>query len=849
VLTIEPDREERTISSPLVGRRDELAELAHRFDAAVAEQSCRVVTVVGEPGVGKSRLATEFESLLGDRARVLEGRCLPYGEGITYWPVREIVRTAVEIAPGDSREAARARIAAVLPEGADQDAVCKIVAAVAGHGEIAAHSDEIFWALRRFFEALAGDRPLVLVLDDIQWAEPTFLDLVEYVAGWSTDAPIVVLGLARTDLLDLRPSWAAQPWSETLRLERLTSAETERLVVNLAGGARVEDLAAAEIAKTTEGNPLFVEEMVRMLIEEGVADLRTIGVPATIQALLAARVDLLDAAERDVLQRAAVIGQIFSWRAVAELAAALGRGETGAILQRLVRKQLVAPHGSTPAGEDAFRFTHILVRDAVYQSIPKRSRAELHEQLATIIEAGSAEAEDLDEIVGHHLEQAHAYYAELGLAEERTEALGARAWRRLAVAGRRALRRGDAPAARNLLERAARLPAPDERARLELLLELGPALRQAGDLARAGDVLGQVRDEARALEDRPLELRAELESAYHRLYAEGGRAAELIATANSAIPVFARAGDELGLAKSWSLLAHGHFLACRFADMESALESAIEHARRAGDESELGVLESSLALALVAGPRSVEHALARCRAILERTEGSRSLHALVRMVVAFLVALDGELEEGRRLAAEAHAVLHDLGQEFSSAALRSYSGGIELLAGDPVAAERELRAAYELLSAMGERGNLSTVTAYLAQALAEQGLGEEAIGFSELSEEVGSPDDRLSLVIARAARADVRARGGDLEEAERLARQAMGLADETDSLELQAEARLGLARVRVAASQSAAAAEAAREALARYESKGHRPGAEKARELISSLDPERPPPLEAPVSP
>ena len=366
---------------------------------------------------------------------MLEGRCLPYGNGITYWPLVEVVRDVDLDA-----------VLGGVPDGATAHE--RILEAV-GRAEPRSRSDELYWAIRRLLETLARERPVVLVLDDIQWAEPAFLDLVEYLAGWSRDAPILVCCMARPDLAELRPAWAGT----TIQLTPLPREHARTLLENLSGPLDPE--AADAVGRATGGNPLFLEEMLRMLIEDGVLVERggrlepieavdSLRVPATVQAVLAARLDRLGENELAVLQRASVIGQVFWWGAVADLTPPDEVGDVAGRLQALVRKGLIKPDARTFAGEDGFRFGHILIRDAAYDSMPKRLRAELHERFAGWAEDHAGEGAELDEIIGHHLEQAYGFRVELGARGEEEDRLAGRAADRLLRAGRRALAVGRA---------------------------------------------------------------------------------------------------------------------------------------------------------------------------------------------------------------------------------------------------------------------------------------------------------------------------------------------------------------------------------------------------------------------
>ena len=505
------------MSPAFVGRAREFEALRDAFETSLREDCCVLLTVLGAAGVGKSRLANEFADGLGQEARVVRGHCLPYGDGITFWPVAELVKDACGITTEDSREVARAKIQRAVI-GSDQEGlIAERVAAIVGFAESPGGMQETFWAIRRFLECLQAERPLVVLFDDIQWAEPTFLDFVEYLAGWSRDARILAMCLARPDLLDMRPSWTgALAAARTLELLPLSEDESGELIANLLGASPLDAADAARIVEAAEGNPLFVEEMLRMLEDDGwlarqddgwrvVGDLSHMAVPATIQALLAARLDRLSGGEKAVLGTASVIGKEFWWGAVAELMPEDVVPRVGSHLQTLIRKGLITPERSTIAGEDAFRFHHTLVLEAAYRGVPKERRADLHESFAAWIETRSGDRlVENEELVGYHLEQAHRYRLELAAPDEGVRALGVRASERLTAAGKRALAGGDMAAAANLLERAAALRDPADPLRLALLPELGEALTATGDFVRADRVLDEALRGAEAVGDRGL---------------------------------------------------------------------------------------------------------------------------------------------------------------------------------------------------------------------------------------------------------------------------------------------------------------------------------------------------------
>ncbi|MGZ5318621.1 MAG: ATP-binding protein, partial [Actinomycetota bacterium] len=449
----------RHSGSPMVGRERQLAQLRQAYEAAIEDGGCQLFTLLGSAGVGKSRLVEELISGLGDRATVLMGRCLPYGEGITYYPVVEAIKQAAGLADFDLPDVVEARVCAILEGDEHQATVCRHVSQLMGVAEATA-GEETFWAIRRFFEASARERPLVLIFDDVHWGEPTFLDLVEHIADWSRGSPILLLCMARSDLLEVRPAWAGgKSNAATVSLEPLTEEHAWALVTNLLGVTDLPTELAEAIVEKSEGNPLFVEETLAMLIDDGLVvregdrsrltgDLSAVMVPPSIQALLAARLDRLSPQERAVLEAAAVVGKDFFAGAVRSLVPEDARQRVPSDLMALVRKELIRAERTTLPGEDAFRFRHLLIRDSAYGSIAKSQRAELHERVADWLEQVAGEAViEQEEIVGYHLEQAYAYRTQLAPADERTDAIGRRAAARLASAGLRASARGDFPAA------------------------------------------------------------------------------------------------------------------------------------------------------------------------------------------------------------------------------------------------------------------------------------------------------------------------------------------------------------------------------------------------------------------
>jgi class 3 adenylate cyclase/tetratricopeptide (TPR) repeat protein len=757
LIGVQPDQPAvaRRLDTPLVGRRDELDQLRAAFDQTVAERRCRLVAVLGPAGIGKSRLAREFLIDVRERAAIRIGRCPPYGDGITFWPVADIL-------PDETFEGT---------------------------------TDDIFLRVRHELEALARQQPLVVGFDDVHWGEPNFLNLLEYLAGWISDAPVLVLCLARPELLERR----TLPHAESIALEPLSEEDAEELLDVL--GAPVE--ARKRIAEAAEGNPLFVEQMAAMAVDAG----GDVAVPASIRALLAARLDRLTPEERAIIERASIIGREFPLQAVA----AISDGAVAGALMSLVRKELLRP----ATFEDGFVFRNALIREAAYEALPKALRAELHERHGRwLAERGGA-----DVVIGFHLEQAFRTRAQLGPADA---ALAHEAGGILADAGERADRRNDMPAAVTLITRALDLLAEDSPQRAQMLAALGSALLRAGRLEESTVALEQAIANARDTGDRRSELRAVVERQQVRSFIEpAGVVEEIARVAADVIPALEEIGDDFGLAKAWRLLSDAQLFASRWQGRAEALERAIEHARRVPEaNAEASTYVGLLAEALHFGPTPAEEAIARCEGFLAEAGDDLALRASVSAPLGALLAMRGRFDEARAAYSESVELNERLGLSMRRVVFSVSGAEIELLAGNAAGAERELRFADEQLRRMGESSNRAVVCALLAGALLAQGY-EEADDVARAAQVLAEPEDVAAQVFQRAARARVLLRGGNLAEAERLAREAVVLAEPIDFLALQADTAEALAAVLHAAEQTSEADVFLAQARALHERKGN----------------------------
>jgi class 3 adenylate cyclase/tetratricopeptide (TPR) repeat protein len=808
----------RRLHAPIVGRDDELKLLQHAFERAVEESRCVLFTVIGPAGIGKSRLAMELLSWVDGRAVTSVGRCLSYGEGITFWPLAEALR-------GLGGEPS---LRDALSDDDERDTVLELLRGVSQPSE-AGSSEQVFWAVRRSFAAVARRRPLVVCFEDVHWAEPTMLDLIEYVVGWIRDVPILVVALARPELVEDRPRWIApQPGYEALTLGPLARPATESLLADLSADAPLSAEVRERIAAAAEGNPLFVEQISAMAAEDG----GKLTIPPSIQALLTERLDRLSADEREVIERASVVGRDFPIAAVAGLIPSEQRARLAPQLFALVRKGFVRPDPSPSAGEDRFSFQHALVRDAAYNAMPKELRAELHERLAGWMD-NSGPGRELDELLGYHLEQAYRYRHDVGLFDEHTKRLRLRASELLAIGGTRAFGRNDVHAALNLLERAVAL-RPENDPAVGLRLDLAHALMMSGQLTAAGEVTAGTEVRAAASGDEVGALRARLLGARIAAHVEGGGtgsegpSADMLAVAEEARPVFARVGDELALAEAWVATAYALLIRCHMAAMLEAVEHTLEHARRAGSTRWDGELPAWQGTAMFYGPTPVDEAL-------RWYEEQQAQHPIALTQQAMLEAMRGNFDRARTLVGSADAIAEEFGPKLYLAASGMALWEVETLAGDPSAAERAVRPSCELLEELGEVGYRFVAVSQLAASLCVLGRLDEAEELTRAAETFAPTDDIASQMLWRQVRAQVLARRGERAEAERIAREAVALAGETDMLNWHGNALADLAEVYALAGRAGESRTQLEQALAFYERKGNVVAGARVRRRLAEL--------------
>ncbi len=837
----------RRFDAPMVDREREQALLREAFKRAVAELRCQLVTIAGAAGVGKSRLVDEFLRWTGEGATALRGRCLPYGEGITFSPVMEIVGEAAGLSKADPPEVVRRKIAALL-DGVDQGALAaERVAQALGLSGGAAPPDEVLWAIRILLETLARSRPLVVEMDDVQWAEPTLLELIEHVAYWSRDTPIMLVCLARPELQELRPSWGSAGLdAQTIQLEPLADDDSDVLIRNLLGSAELAEGLRHRIVEVAGGNPLFAEEIVSMLVDDGVlirqggrwattADLSRLPLPPTISSLIAARLDRMTEAERGVASCAAVIGKDFSMGAVAAIERPELRGEVPTHLLALVRKGFVLPAQAGVPGANPLSFRHLLIHDAVYDSLPKALRADLHERYGSWLETWAGDRiEEHEEIVGYHLEQAHRYRRELGLAAEGFDSLALRAGKRLASAGRRASERGDMPATANLLGRAVVLLPVDDPDRLACLPALAESLSQTGDLAGTEAVLTEMHELARAAGDRSGEAMALLRHSMVRFLTnpKATDVEHLRAIAEESVRTFEELEEAGNLAAALFELGTTYWLTGDLSLMLEAAERALELSLEPGDWLTLSKSAYYIGRAVVLGTTSCEEALERMERLVEDVSAQRMAAACGRLDLATILAMLGRFEEARVHLADARSVFQDLGQGRWLVAAAITSGVVDWWEGDLRAAEAQIRFGYDLFHERGDAENAALTAEDLARVCYELGQMEEAAALAEEIKGVMGEYDLEPQIEWRSVLAKVLVRRGELEEAERLGLEALRLVKATEFVNLRGIVLLDLAEILRLCGRTDEAVRARAAAIDTFEAKGNLVWLERARAWV-----------------
>ena len=829
----------------LVGRRRELGLLTVAFERAAARGAVEFVSLFGDAGAGKSRLLSELAARYAERTRPMVGRCLSYGEGITYWALNEVIRRAVGIGEDDSLEERRRKLAAAVADDPDGPAIARQLSQLVGLDPVDEPGEQAAWAVRRLLELVAADGPVIVVFDDLHWAENVLLDLILDLAG-KVKGPVLIVCMARFELLERRPDWERH-CPTTIALRPLADEETDELVDRLIGDA-LASTVRRRLVELAAGNPLFVEQVLQMLVEEGrlvagehgweaAANGREITVPPTIEATLAARVDHLTGPERACAEVAAVIGMEFWAAPIDELLAEASERP----LETLQRKLVIEPVRRPGARVDMLRFRHLLLRDAVYEAIPKRRRAELHERVASWMESWfSDRLGEVEEIVGYHYEAAANYSAALLSGRDESGRLSALAVGYLTSCGRRAAARQDDLQAASFFTRVAALLGEDDPTRLEPLLELGTALVRGGDTVRAEEVLSDARQAAASARDPRLDAEVRiLEVNLRRLTSPRWWAANGRAEAAELTRIFAGLGDDAGSAKAWHLVGKAHSDRGEQAAAQEAFEHGLEYARKVGESGVEAWIRYWLLQASVFGPTPCLDVLERCRDDLAwaRERRNRSLEGSVLTRMGEMLGRSGKVVEAQDAFAEARSVFEALGRPSHLSYMPISTAAVEPLASDPAGAEAELRPAYEFFREVGADHINATIGPMLAAALVPQGKLAEAIALCEEAERLAAPDDLDGQVKWRLAKAAARTSEGDHGAAERLVREAVALAEATDTVVLHADAVAALAYTLICAGHPGDAVEPASTAVELYELKGDVVSAARWQAAVNSLTP------------
>jgi class 3 adenylate cyclase/tetratricopeptide (TPR) repeat protein len=759
-----------------VGRDAQLRLLDDAFWRVVGERTCLLVTVLGTAGMGKTRLAEEFVARLSE-ATVLMGRCLSYGQGATYWPVREAVLGAADLTGDEPAGAAEAAFAAALGESPDTANVVTRLLALTGFNRQGTVPEDVPWAMRLFLEQLARRRPVVLVVDDLHWAESGLLDVLEHTADWSRDCPIMLLGLARPEFYDSRPAWGGGKFNATTLL---LSALDETATVSLVDKHDLPEMVKRRIVDTAGGNPLFVEQLVAMLVDEGHA-LFSNGVatwtggppaqvrwtmPPSVSALLAARIDWLDEDERAVVGGAAVIGTVFYAEGIAAITGT-PLPDVQRMLGSLIRKELLRAAATDLPGVPAYRFLHVLVRDAAYDGLTKAKRADWHERLAGWLSAHGSDAVP-DEIVGHHLASAWEYRTQLGAPAGQLRELADRAAQMLAAAGRR-LELSDTAAAAALLQRAADLLEPDDPFRVECLLSLGAQRHQLGEIARAQEAL---RLAAEAGNPRQAVL-AEVLMCLHSL-TTSGLVEDKERVVRAAIARFQEGADDRSLAQAYLVQADLAVVCENWSRSTKLLELALKHGEAADDASSVARARSLLPLTMMFGPAPAEEAIASLDQMVASSGNDPRVRAEAEQVTCLLHAMCGRFSRARAISGAARQHLAEVGHGLFLANLAQSTGHVEELAGDPDTAEHEYAQSCADLQALGEASYLSTVAGLHARLLARRGKLVQAQVALELARRHGAPDDVATQSLVRQTEGFLAAAAGKADHARAAVSDALG---------------------------------------------------------------------------
>ncbi len=833
-------------TEPLIGRTAELVLLEVAFGRVLALRETERVIVLGDAGVGKSHLIAEFLAGASRRATILRGHCLPYGDGITYWPIREIVLSAANVRGDDPATVAAGKVADLVADAEDGRLIGASLAGAIGLNAESVRREEVFWAVRRTFEHLAATRPLIVLVEDLHWAEATLLELIDQVQSLTRDASLLLLCTGRPELADLAPEWRrSAPRSTMIELGGLPADAVVRLLDGLAGGRTIPAALREQIVASAEGNPLFVTEMVGMLVDDGVLavggdtgpalDPGSVRIPPTIQALLAARVDHLPDPERGLTQRASIVGRVFGEDAVLELTPPDARPGVVDDLLGLIRRDLIEAEASDLDVGDAYRFRHVLLRDAAYEALRKTDRADLHRRFADWLErTASDRLAEYQEIVGYHLASAYRYRTELRELGPLTDELGDRAAGHLHLGARRARDRGDSAAAFSLCGQAEALPIADPRRRASVLLDEGLAAFDIGRLPEAG----RCAEEALRIAASAADLAAAARARLLRLdlwIADGTLGAtdpKVLSELEAARMEADASADPGALAETWFSMSGYSWSDGRPTESAAEVRTAIGYARAAGDVRLVAELERNALVMTFAGPSSATEVMTRARELADRTAAYPTVRAEVEEILAVSEAMLDRFEEARRDIDRSIATLGALAQFGAQVNALTHKAWVLRLAGDLPGCEAVLRAAVADAAALGDRSLESFASCRLAEAMVNQGRYDEAEAPLAVAERdpIGATDTRIV-----GARARIRAAQGDagaVADVETL----LAMVADRPWPNVRAEAYIDAAHAMASLGSRSTAATYAREALRLCQAKGNIPLSRRTQALVDDLD-------------
>ena len=832
----------RRLHSEIIGRRSELDALDAALLSSMEQQRCGFALVSGDPGVGKTRLVAEFVDDWSDRLSIMQGRCLAYGEDAPFWSIADPVRNLAGIGLGQAAEEAVSRLEALCEGLPDAEAISARLLSAMGLSAASFAAEEVYWALRRLIEHLASSRPLLLVMDDLQWANAQVLDAISHVVSFfSTNAGALILGTARPEFMELEMAWiAAVASAPVLDLDPLSAVEAEQLVTDLLGHGRLPRDVLIAIEAKAQGNPLFIEQIIAMWRDEGILDgggarMNISGptdafvIPSSIRALLMARLDGLARAERDVLERGSIVGEVFQQEAITALAPEAHGAETERSLPNLQTKRFIRPDASLLDGE-SWAFVHVLVRDAVYEGMLKRTRVGLHTRFADWLESRSEEQTGDSEEIAFHLEQAFRLGAELGSEDKAAEQLGRRAASLLERCANRSRVRMLDLVTSSFFERAARCVPVGSMERPRLLSLAAEAAWHAGDLVRFAALLPEVASAGTVMDDAT---RTRVDLAQLADPQSGGSSEERFEKTDRIIDAARRRGDVEGLA--WALRLRAQY-AGWLGNMHAARRASLEGvaaARRAGRRDlEIDSL-AALAMDAIFDDSPIGETVEACLDALTRRGDDISFEMALSRPLAVLTSMQGNVLDAGRYLSRYRELVQKLGETPHRRIMVCETGAmVAMIDRDPARLERELRPAYELLTTMQDTTLLCSYSALLAHACANQGRFAEAIALSEESEALSSEDDYDAQSRWRSARGLALAGEGRFSEAAALAEQALTVASATDDLTLQGDALLDLAQIAMRAGDVDRARRNLDEAIVRFERKGNLASAQRARKMM-----------------